>query len=103
MTFQVLAQETIKVDDQEYLVTAMSATDALMFMEKHIDTINSGKVDLSIIKNVIIKYVSKDNMQITKESFDVVFSRKVGHLQRLFEEVLKYNFSDLFQESDSQD
>ena len=99
----VLEQEDIEVGGVLYNVTAMSATDALMFMEKHIDSINSGKVDLSVIKSVIVKYVTKDNMAITKDSFDYIFSRKVGHLQKLFEAVLKYNFDDVFQESGSEE
>lgn len=99
----VLEQEDISVDGITYGVTAMSATDALMFMEKHLESVNSGKVDLSVVKSVIIKYVTKDNMSITKESFDVIFSRKVGHLQRLFTAVLHYNFEDPLAESDSED
>ncbi|MNQ04627.1 hypothetical protein D3C85_173450 [compost metagenome] len=98
-----LPQEVIKVGEVEYLVTAMSATAALQFMEKHLTDINEGKIDLSVIKQIVVKYVTKDNIAITAESFDVIFSRKTGHLQKLFDAVLKYNFEDVFQESGLED
>ena len=105
MATQILSlpQEEITVGDVTYFVTAMSATDALKFMEKHLTDINEGKIDLSVIKQIVCKYVQKDNTQITDKSFDVIFSRKTGHLQKLFDAVLKYNFEDVFTESDSGD
>jgi len=99
MAIMALEQLSVEVDGVDYLVTAMSATDALMFMEKNIDNINSGKVDLSAMKHVITKYVSKDNKQITDKSFDIIFSRKIGHLRSLFDKVMEYNFNDVFQEA----
>ena len=96
-----LPQEQVEVDGTQYLISAMPATEALKFMEKHLTNINEGKIDLSVIKDVICKYVSKDNMAISNQSFDTIFARKVPHLQRLFEKVLAFNFDDVFQESDS--
>lgn len=100
MAAQIMAlpQEVVVVDDVEYLVTAMSATDGLMFMEKYMTQMDSGKHDLSTIKQVICKYVYKDNKQITEKVFDIVFARRLVHLQKLFQEVLKYNFEDVFTE-----
>ena len=98
-----LPQETIEVDGIKYLVDAMPATEALKFMEKYLTDVNEGKIDLSVIKATICKYVTKDNLSITTQSFDVIFARKVAHLQRLFEKVLAYNFDDVFQESDSEE
>lgn len=99
MAIMALEQTTIEIDDKEYLITAMSATDALMFMEKNIDNVSKGKVDLSVMKHLITKYVSFENKQITDKSFDVIFSRKVGHLRKLFDSVMEYNFQDVFQEA----
>lgn len=93
-----LPQESIVVDDVDYLVTAMSATDGLIFMEKYMEQMDSGKHDLSTIKQVVCKYVYKDNKQITEKVFDIIFSRRLVHLQKLFQEVLKYNFEDVFTE-----
>lgn len=105
MANQIMAlpQEVITVDGEDYLVSAMSATAALQFMEKHLSNINEGKIDLSVIKQVVCKYVSKDNLQIDDKRFDIIFARKTAHLQRLFDAVLKYNFEDVFTESDSEE
>ena len=98
---QFLPQESITVDDEEYLVSAMPATQGLIFMEKYQEAIDSGKADLSQMKQIICKYVSKDNMQITEKSFDMIFARKYAHLQKLYQEVLQYNFAEVFQQADS--
>lgn len=100
MATQIMAlpQEVLLVDDIEYLVTAMPATEGLMFMEKYMEQIDSGKHDLSTIKQVVCKYVYKDNKQVTEKVFDIIFARKLVHLQKLFQEILKYNFEDVFTE-----
>lgn len=99
--FQVLEQTTITVDNQDYLVTAMPATKGLMFIEKHQEAIDAGKADLSQMKQIICNYVSKDNMQITDKSFDVTFARRYAHLNKLYKEVLNFNFEELFQAPDT--
>lgn len=100
---EVLEQTTITVDDIEYLVTAMPATKGLMFIEKHQSAIDEGKADLSQMKQIICNYVSKENMQITEKSFDVTFARRYAHLNKLYKEVLNFNFEELFQAPDSEE
>jgi hypothetical protein len=92
-----LPQETLIVDDVEYLVTAMPATAALAFQEKQLQKMvdaqaDKAKVDLSEIKQIVCKYAFFEGLQITSEKFDVHFARKTGHLNRLFEAILDYNF-----------
>ena len=101
--FQVLEQITVTVDDQDYLVTAMPATKGLIFIEKHQEAIDAGKADLSQMKQIICNYVSKDNMQITEKSFDVIFSKRYAHLNKLYKEVLNFNFEELFQAPDTEE
>lgn len=101
--FETMEQEVIVIDKIEYLVNAMPATVGLIFLEKYQEAIDSGKADLSQMKQIICKYVSKDNMQITEKSFDITFSRKYGHLQKLYKAVLEYNFADVFQAPDSEE
>lgn len=96
-----LPQETIVVDDVEYLVTAMPATASLQFMEKYQDSIDSGKADLATMKQIVCKYVVKDNAVIDEKRFDIIFARKLGHLGKLYQAVLEYNFQDVFGEADS--
>lgn len=98
---QYLPQETLVIDNTEYLVSAMPATEGLIFMEKYQEAIDAGKADLSQMKQIICKYVSKDNLQITGSSFDMIFARKYAHLQKLYQEVLQFNFAEVFQQADS--
>lgn len=92
-----LPQETLEVDGEEYVVTAMSATDGLAFMEKYQADMDSGKSDLKVMKGVIKAYVTRENKIIDDKRFDIIFARKYMHLQQLYAEVIKYNFSDVFQ------
>lgn len=101
--FEALEQTTLSIDNVEYLVTAMPATKGLMFIEKHQAAIDEGKADLSQMKQIICNYVSKDNMQITEKTFDLHFSRKYAHLNKLYKEVLNFNFEELFQAPDTED
>lgn len=100
---QLAPSEILTVDDTEYLVQAMPATQGLIFMEKYQEALDSGKADLSMMKQVICKYVQKDNKIIDEKSFDATFARKYGHLQKLYQAVLAYNFEDVFQQVDSEE
>lgn len=93
-----LPQEVITIDEVEYLVTAMPATKGLQFMEAQQESIDSGKADLALMKQVICAYVCKNGIQITEKSFDITFSRRFGHLRNLYQAVIEFNFSEVFQE-----
>lgn len=101
--FQTLEQITLTIDNIEYLCTAMPATQGLAFLEKHQAALDAGKPDLAMMKQIICTHVSKDNMQITEQVFNVSFSRKYGHLQKLYQEVLQFNFSEVFQAPDTEE
>lgn len=99
-----LPQENITVDGVEYMITALPATKGLEFLEKYQESLDSGKPDLATMKQIICMTVTKDGKMIndkpgtTALSFDVLFARKFGHLRSLFQEVMAYNFDDLFQQ-----
>lgn len=98
MALEVLEQTTITVDNVDYLVSAMPTTRGLQFMEQYQEEMDSGKDNLAMRKQVICNFVSKDNQMITDKRFDVVFSRKYKHLSKLYNEVIKYNFPDFFEQ-----
>ena len=98
-----LPQETLVIDDVDYLVTALPASYALQFMEKYQEAIQTGKSDLATMREVIVKSVCKDNKQITNQSFDIIFARKFMHLSQLYQAVLNYNFEDVFTAPDSEE
>lgn len=93
-----LPQETLVIDEVDYLVTAMPATKGLQFMEAQQESIDSGKADLALMKQVICAYGCKGGIQITEKSFDIQFSRRFGHLRNLYQAVIEYNFGEVFQE-----
>lgn len=95
---ELLEQTTITVDDIDYVVSAMPTTRGLQFMEQYQEEMDSGKDNLAMRKQVICNFVSKDNQMITDKRFDVVFSRKYKHLSKLYNEVIKYNFPDFFEQ-----
>jgi len=99
----VLQQENIEVDGVDYMLTAWPASYALEFMEKNEEQLANGKASYQLMKNVVCSCVTKDNKQITTKSFDIIFSRKIGHLVKLYQEVLKYNLDDLFTQPDSEE
>lgn len=105
-----LPQENLSLDGRDYLMTAMTATDALIFQEKQlqkmIDAQEEGsktEVDFTDIKKYVCKYVSFENKQITEKTFDIIFARKTAHLHRLFEAFVEYNFNDPLEESGSEE
>lgn len=96
--FEVLEQETLIVDDIEYLVTALPATKGLQYLEVYREEIDSGKVDLSQMKQILCP-----SLGIAEKSFDIKFARKYGHLHKLYRAVLNFNFEELFQTPDTEE
>jgi len=103
MALEVLEQTTITVDGVDYLVSAMPSTRGLQFMEQYQEEMDSGKDNLAMRKQVICNSVSKDNQIITEKRFDIVFSRKYKHLSKLYNEVIKWNFPDFFDQPDTEE
>lgn len=103
MAIEVLEQTTITVDGVDYLVSAMPSTRGLQFMEQYQEEMDSGKDNLAMRKQVICNSVSKDNQIITEKRFDIVFSRKYKHLSKLYNEVIKWNFPDFFDQPDTEE
>lgn len=103
MVLEILEQTTITVDGVDYLVSAMPSTRGLQFMEQYQEEMDSGKDNLAMRKQVICNSVSKDNQIITEKRFDIVFSRKYKHLSKLYNEVIKWNFPDFFDQPDTEE
>lgn len=95
---EVLEQATLTVDDVDYLVTALPATKGLQYLEVYREEIDSGKADLSQMKQIICP-----SLGITEKSFDVKFARKYGHLHKLYRAILNFNFEELFQTPDTEE
>lgn len=103
MALEVLEQTTITIDNIDYLVSAMPSSRGLKFMEQYQEELDSGKDNMAMRKDVICMSVSKDNQIITEKRFDIVFSRKYKHLSKLYNEVIKWNFPDFFDQPDTEE
>lgn len=103
MALEVLEQTTITIDNIDYLVSAMPSSRGLKFMEQYQEELDSGKDNMAMRKDVICMSVSKDNQMITDKRFDVIFSRKYKHLSKLYNEVIKWNFPDFFDQPDTEE
>ena len=94
MSIESLPQELVTIEDRDYLITAMPCTKAMQLQEELRK--NSFLLSPLDIKTLVTKYVALENKNISDGRFDIIFARKTKHLQMLVEEVLKFNYPDLF-------
>lgn len=105
--FNALPQEPVTVDGMDFLMTAMTATDALVWQEAQLQRAvdagegKSAKVDLTDVKKYVCKYITYQTKQIDEKVFNVIFARKTKTLHKLYEAFLDFNFPK--DESDSED
>lgn len=102
-----LPQESTTIDGMDFLMTAMTATDALVWQEAQLQKAvdagegKSAKVDLTDVKKYVCKYISYEGKVIDEKTFNVIFARKSKTLHKLYEAFLDFNFPK--DESDSED
>lgn len=99
--FELLEQTEIAVGEQTYIVTAMTATEGLKFLDENQEVLDSGKSDVAIMRKIICKSVGMD-----EKKFDKHFSRKYKQMRTLYMEILKFNFPENeegFQEPDTEE
>lgn len=93
----VRPSKVVEVDNVEYKITAFPAMDALTFQ------FQLSSPTPNLVQNMIMKGVTKDSMGIDVKKFDQMFSGKMTHLMKLYQEVIMFNFDDPLEESDSQE
>lgn len=93
----VRPSKLVEVDNVEYKITAFPAMDALGFQ------FQLAQPTPNLVQNMIMKGVTKDSMGIDVKKFDQLFSGKMTHLMKLYQEVIMFNFDDPLEESDSQE
>ena len=102
---ELLEQTQVTIGEHTYTITAMSATDGLKFLEKNQDVLDSGKSDLAIMREMIIKSVTIGSVMLDEKKFNIHFARKYGQMRKLYMEILKFNFPENeegFQEPDTE-
>lgn len=86
----VLENKEVTINGNYYVITAMGATDGMVFLDKMIN--GDGKLPVTEMRGVIIKYVKLGSKVITDKIYDTHFSRKYDELNQLFEEIMTFNF-----------
>ncbi len=96
-----MEQKDLELDGEKYLLSVFTATVGLNFQYR------LGQEGLSpdLVKDLVMKGCTKGSVQIDAKLFDRHFAGKYGHLFRLAEEIIKYNFDDIAPnvESDSEE
>jgi hypothetical protein len=81
--------------DNRYLITAFGATYGLEVMNKLGDFSRSEtSPSAGFIKGVILHSVTHNSKVVDEKWFDSHFSRKYVEVQRLFSEIIKFNFGE---------
>lgn len=91
MSIKVKESTEVKVGDKTYHITALDAIyglDLMLEMSSG-ETPKAGK-----IMDTIIKSVKLSSGQADRKWFDLEFSRRVLDIQKLYDEIIKFNFPE---------
>lgn len=86
----------VEVDGINYKLTAFPAMEGLSFQFR------LSNPNPQLIQEMVMKGVSKDTVAIDAVKFNHLFTGRLGHLMKLYQEVVVFNFTDPLEESDSQ-
>lgn len=87
----------VEVDGEQYKIVAYPAMTALDFQFEM-----SNGMTPKLIRDMILKGVSKNGVAFNNESFDRAFTGKIPHMMKLWEQIVEFNFKDPLDESDSE-
>lgn len=85
-----LEQKEVTINGTYYVITAMGATDGMVFMDKLMN--GGGKVPAEDMRSVVVKTVKIGGKAFTEKTYDTHFARNYDELSQLFEEVMSFNF-----------
>jgi len=96
----------VTIDDKTYRITKLPALKGLEYFEK----IQKGYLanadlpkDPALIQGMIIDSVDFENKRIDAKRFDQLFAGSILHLYKLYAEVVRYCFEDVFTQSDTEE
>lgn len=87
----------VEVDGESYKIVAYPAMTALDFQFEMANGMTP-----KLIRDMILKGVSKNGVAFNNESFDRTFTGKIPHMMKLWEQIVEFNFKDPLDESDSE-
>lgn len=92
----------VEVDGENYIIRLMPAMDGLNFMTRMEKEGLSGALVFKVVKDC----VAQGSVSFDEKKFNNHFKGKYGHLMRVVEKALEFNFPDMYEgneESDSEE
>lgn len=83
-------QDTFKIGDRNFTVTAWPAMFGLSIQERLANGLSA-----DLMKDMIVKSTSVDSIAIDDKKFDQVFSRKYKDLMELVQKIMIFNFGEM--------
>lgn len=102
----LLPQTEVSIDDMDYVLNALPTTLAVDIQNVLIENgnIKGWRPDIDLVRKVVVgSQIQYEGKVIDKNLFEYHFARKSLHLYKLVDEIIKWNFEDVFTVSDSEE
>ncbi len=102
----LLPQTEVSIDDMDYVLNALPTTLAVDIQNVLIEnaSIEGWRPDIDLVRKVVVgSQIQYEGKVIDKNLFEYHFARKSVHLYKLVDEIIKWNFEDVFTVSDSEE
>lgn len=102
----LLPQTEVSIDDMDYVLNALPTTLAVDIQNVLIEngSIEGWRPDIDLVRKVVVgSQIQYEGKVIDKNLFEYHFARKSVHLYKLVDEIIKWNFEDVFTVNDSEE
>lgn len=102
----LLPQTEVSIDDMDYVLNALPTTLAVDIQNVLIEngSVEGWRPDIDLVRKVVVgSQIQYEGKVIDKNLFEYHFARKSVHLYKLVDEIIKWNFEDVFTVSDSEE
>lgn len=99
MAIDIRGSTIVDIGDKSYTITQLKASTAYRYLNKIKDQATLGN-DMSAddIKELIV-----ESTGISRDKYELEFCVKMGALLKLTQEIVEYNYADVFQEGVSEE
>jgi hypothetical protein len=99
MAIDIRGSTIVDIGDKSYTITQLKASTAYRYLNKIKDQATLGN-DMSAddIKELIV-----ESTGISRDKYELEFCGKMGALLKLTQEIVEYNYADVFQEGVSEE
>jgi len=92
MTVAIKEQHTVDIGQNTYIITALGTSAGFETMKVLREVGDEGIPDPLFIRKLIVGSVTVNNMPVTVEKYEQMFSRKFHEAIELFQAIVKFNF-----------